>query len=108
LALSGPPPFGEAAGRIHIGPGTDYMERAFDASKYGEFSPQPVLRITVPSLADPSLAPQPAHVMSIFVQYAPYRLKTGNWDSRKEEFGDAVLKTLALYAPGIEKLILQR
>ncbi len=108
LALSGAPAFSGAAGTIQIGPDTDYLERAFDASKYGEFSPQPVLRITVPSFADPSLAPRPGHVMSIFVQYAPYRLKTGNWDSRREEFGDVVLKTLANYAPGIEKLILQR
>lgn len=108
LALSGAPSFSDAAGTIQIGPDTDYLERAFDASKYGEFSPQPVLRITVPSFADPSLAPRPGHVMSIFVQYAPYRLKTGNWDSRREELGDVVLKTLAKYAPGIEKLILQR
>jgi phytoene dehydrogenase-like protein len=110
LALSGPPPFGDGdkVARIHIGPDTDYLERAFDASKYGEFSPEPVLSITVPSLADPSLAPQPAHVMSIFVQYAPYRLKTGSWDSRREEFGDVVVKTLARHAPGIEKLILHR
>src|SRR5262249_36200197 len=70
LALSGPPPVvdGDKVARIQIGPDTDYLERAFDASKYGEFSPQPVLSMTVPSLADPSLAPQPAHVMSIFVQ----------------------------------------
>jgi phytoene dehydrogenase-like protein len=110
LALSGPPPFGDGdkVARILIGPETDYLERAFDASKYGEFSAEPVLSITVPSFADSSLAPQPAHVMSIFVQYAPYRLRTGNWDSRREEFGDVVVKTLTRYAPGIDKLILQR
>ena len=108
LALSGPPSLDDEGARIHIGPDTDYIERAFDASKYGEFSPEPVLSVTVPSLADPSLAAQPAHVMSIFVQYAPYRLKTGNWDSRREEFGDAVVKTLSRYAPGVDKLILQR
>jgi phytoene dehydrogenase-like protein len=108
LALSGPPQLGDESARIHIGPDTDYIERAFDASKYGEFSPEPVLSITVPSLGDPSLAAQPAHVMSIFVQYAPYRLKTGNWDSRREEFGDVVVKTLSRYVPGIDKLILQR
>jgi phytoene dehydrogenase-like protein len=110
LALSGPPPFGDGdkVGRILIGPDTDYLERAFDASKYGEFSAEPVLSITVPSWADPSLAPQPAHVMSIFVQYAPYRLRTGSWDSRREEFGDVVVKTLTRYVPGIDELILQR
>jgi phytoene dehydrogenase-like protein len=108
LALSAPPPFKETASRIHVGPDTDYLERAFDASKYGEFSPEPVLSITVPSLADPSLAPQPGQVMSIFVQHAPYRLRTGDWDSRREELGDAVIKTLSKYAPGVDKLILQR
>jgi phytoene dehydrogenase-like protein len=108
LALSGPPLLADEGARIHIGPDTDYIERAFDASKYGEFSPEPVLSVIVPSLSDPSLTPQPAHVMSIFVQYAPYRLKTGNWDSRREEFGDVVVKTLSRYVPGIDKLILQR
>jgi phytoene dehydrogenase-like protein len=110
LALSGPPPFsdGDQVAQIHIGPDTDYLERAYDASKYGDFSAEPVLSMTVPSLADPSLAPQPGHVMSIFVQYAPYRLRMGTWDSRREEFGDVVVKTLSRHAPGIEKLILQR
>src|SRR5262249_52686380 len=63
LALSGPPAFGDEGARIHIGPDTDYIERAFDASKYGDFSPEPVLSVTIPSLGDPSLAAPPAHVM---------------------------------------------
>src|SRR5207248_11517048 len=80
LALSGLPKFtalngdGEALkSRIHIGPEIDYLERAFDESKYGNFSKQPYLEATIPSLTDPSLAPEGQHVMSIYVQYAPYK-----------------------------------
>jgi phytoene dehydrogenase-like protein len=108
LALSALPSFSSVAPRIHIGPDTDYLERAYDAAKYGDFSPNPSLQITIPSLADSSLTPPGGHVMSVFVQYAPYRLKTGDWDSRREELGDAVMKTLSAYAPGIDKLVLQR
>jgi len=107
LALSELPACAESA-QIQIGPDVDYLERAFDAAKYGEFSPNPFLRMTVPSVWDGSLAPKDKHVMSIFVQYAPYRLKSGNWDSRREQLGDVVVKTLSAYAPGLDKLILNR
>jgi phytoene dehydrogenase-like protein len=111
LALSGLPSFagitGDAgqklSGRIHVGPDIDYLERAFDASKYGDFSSAPYLDITIPSLTDPLIAPAGAHVMSIYMQYAPYKLKTGDWNSRREELGDAVLKTLSAYAPDLEQ-----
>lgn len=114
LALSGLPAFNGAkdtsvlGGRIHIGPDIDYMERAFDESKYGDFSPHPHMDIAIPSIADPSLAPSGAHVMSIHVQYAPYKLKSGDWNSRREEFGDAVVKALADFAPNIAALIQAR
>jgi phytoene dehydrogenase-like protein len=98
----------DLAGRIHIGPDTDYLERAFDEAKYGNFSSRPFLDIRVPSLADSSLAPQGSHVMSIHVQYAPYRLREGDWKARREEFGKAVLDTLALYAPKIRDLIVHQ
>src|SRR2546428_8328505 len=91
----------DLAGRIHIGPDTDYLEHAFDAAKYGDFSPRPYLDITIPSLMDPSLAPARAHVMSIHVQYAPYQLKSGDWGARRHELGDAVVNTLSDYAPQI-------
>src|SRR5882762_870195 len=90
LALSGLPKFtalngrsdsSALSGRIHIGPEIDYLERAFDESKYGNFSRQPYLEITFPSVTDPSLAPDGKHVMSIYVQYAPYKLKSGDWES---------------------------
>jgi phytoene dehydrogenase-like protein len=113
LALSALPAFtamngnSEAlSGRIHIGPEIDYLERAFDESKYGNFSRAPYLEITIPSLTDPSLAPEGKHVMSIYMQYAPYRLKNGSWDQQRTALGDTVVKTLAQYAPDLPGKIL--
>lgn len=116
LALSGLPSFagiGEASraklsGRIHLGPDIDYLERAFDAAKYGDYSRQPYLDITIPSLLDPALAPTGAHVMSIYVQYAPYKLKEGDWNSRREEFADTVIDVLSSYAPNLKELLVAR
>ena len=89
-------------GFIHIGPDLDYLERAFDASKYGTWSPRPYLDITIPSLTDPALAPAGAHVMSITAQFAPYRLRGTNWTQRRPAFADAVIDTLAQYAPDLK------
>lgn len=117
LALSGPPSFAgvngseagtKLTGRIHIGSDIDYLERAFDAAKYGEYSQAPYFDITIPSLTDPTLAPEGKHIMSIHVQFAPYKLKEGDWDSRQDEFGTAVINQLGQYAPGIHNLILAR
>jgi phytoene dehydrogenase-like protein len=112
LALSGLPKFsglnGDEStlrGRIHIGPEIDYLERAFDAAKYGNFSPHPYLEVAIPSLSDPSLAPAGKHVMSIYVQYAPFKLKNSDWESQRVAFGDTVVKTLAQYAPNLPELI---
>ena len=113
LALSGLPNFtalkdGDSAalkGRIHIGPEIDYLERAFDESKYGNFSRQPYLEVAIPSLTDPSLAPDGKHVMSIYMQYAPYKLK-GDWESQRKALGQTVVQTLAQYAPNLPELIL--
>lgn len=93
------------SGRIHIGPEIDYLERAFDASKYGEFSKAPYLDITIPTLLDPSLAPDGKHVLSACVQFAPYKLREGNWDARRQELGDAVIKTLAAYSSNLPGLV---
>ncbi len=117
LALSALPEFAgltesgvqeKLCGRIHIGPEIDYLERAFDAAKYGEISPRPYLDIRIPSLSDPTLAPSRAHVMSIHAQFAPYRLKKGDWNSRRDELGNIVVDTLSDYAPGIRDLIVGR
>ncbi len=106
LALSGLPSFkgvvGNAAsllgGRIQVSPEIDYLERAFDASKYGEFSQHPYLEATIPTLHDPSLAPVGKHVMSIYMQYAPYKLRNAAWDSQRDALGDVVVNTLAEYS----------
>ncbi len=92
-------------GRIHIGPEIDYLERAFDESKYGNFSRQPYLEATIPSLTDPTLAPEGKHVMSIYMQYAPYKLK-GDWEDQRKALGQTVVQTLALYAPNLPEMIL--
>jgi phytoene dehydrogenase-like protein len=96
------------AGRIHIGPEIDYLERAFDASKYGTFSEQPYLEVVIPSLSDSTLAPAGKHVMSICAQYAPYRLRAGDWAAHRDALGDAVVKTLAAYAPDLPERIVAR
>jgi phytoene dehydrogenase-like protein len=115
LALDGLPEFAALrnasaalAGRILIAPDSDYIERAFDASKYGEFSQQPYLEITIPSLTDPSLAPAGKHVMSIHVQYAPYRLKSGDWPGQRNALAETVLRTLAEYAPDLPGRVIAR
>ena len=108
LALNGLPSFmgvgGNASllgGRIQVSPEVDYLEHAFDASKYGEFSQHPYLEATIPTLLDASLAPAGKHVMSIYMQYAPYKLRDTDWDSQRDALGDVVVKTLAEYAPDL-------
>jgi phytoene dehydrogenase-like protein len=115
IALDGLPDFkalpGAGAhlrGAISISPSVEYMERAYDDAKYGRFSRRPYIDMVIPSLTDPSVAPPGKHVMSCFVQYAPYNLKEGTWDERREEFGDTVVNTIAEHAPNIKDLILHR
>jgi phytoene dehydrogenase-like protein len=93
-------------GRIQIGPEIDYLERAFDEAKYGNFSRAPYLEIAIPSLSDPSLAPEGKHVMSIYMQYAPYKLRNATWESQRTALCDTVVKTLAQYAPDLTDKIL--
>src|SRR6202049_5028320 len=96
-------------GAISISPSVEYMEKAYDQAKYGEFSRRPYIDWVVPSLTDPSVAPPGKHVLSCFVQYAPYKLKPGlNWDDQKEAFGDTVVNTIAEYAPNIKDIIIQK
>jgi phytoene dehydrogenase-like protein len=95
-------------GAISISPGVDYMERAYDDAKYGRYSRRPYIDIVIPSLTDPSLAPPGKHVMSCFVQYAPYHLAEGTWDDHKEAFGDTVVDTIAEYAPNFRNVIRHR
>jgi len=97
-------------GDITIAPGVDYLEKAYDDAKYGNFSQKPFLDIVIPSLTDPTVAPPGKHVISIFVQYAPYHLKEGarQWPTKREALGDAVVDTLAEYCPGFKDSILHR
>jgi phytoene dehydrogenase-like protein len=95
-------------GLIHIGPTLEHLERAYDDAKYGDFSKRPFLEITIPSLTDTVLAPPGKHVMSILMQYAPYRLRRGNWQTRREELGDLVVDTVAEYASDFKNSILHR
>jgi phytoene dehydrogenase-like protein len=92
-------------GRLLIAPSLDYLERAFNHSKYGEYSSAPAIEITVPTVNDPSLAPGGKHVLSAVVQYAPYTLKAG-WDSARHQFTDLVVDTLERYAPGLRKSVI--
>ncbi|HKQ52869.1 MAG TPA: NAD(P)/FAD-dependent oxidoreductase [Pyrinomonadaceae bacterium] len=115
LALNGLPSFTclpgagpHLRGAVSISPSIEYMERAYDDAKYGRFSRRPYIDMVIPSLTDPSVAPPGKHVMSCFVQYAPYHLKEGTWDERREEFGDTVVNTIAEFAPNISELILHR
>lgn len=117
LALSGLPEFtalkskGNGAllqGRVQVSPDIDYLERAFDDAKYGQCSRQPYLEIAFPSLADPALAPHGQHAMSIYMQYAPYKLKDGDWERQRAALGETVVQTIAHYAPNLPQLILHR
>jgi phytoene dehydrogenase-like protein len=95
-------------GAISISPSLDWVEQAYDDAKYGRFSRRPYMDIVFPSLIDPGMAPPGKHVMSIFVQYAPYRLNGGWNDAEREAFGDAVLDTVELFAPDIRACIEHR
>jgi phytoene dehydrogenase-like protein len=103
-----PGPGAHLRGAISVSPSVDYMERAYDQAKYGEFSRRPYIDTVIPTLTDPSVAPPGKHVLSCFVQYAPYTLASGTWDEQREAFGDAVIDTLAEYAPNIRDIILHR
>ena len=97
-------------GDIAIAPSIDYLERAYDEAKYGSFSSRPYINVVIPSTVDPSVAPAGKHVMSCFVQYAPYEIAEGPevWPAKREAFGDAVVETLAEYIPGFRDIILHR
>ncbi len=115
LALSGLPNFKalpgvgqHLRGAMSISPGMEYMERAYDDAKYGHYSKRPYIDMVIPSLTDPSVAPPGKHVMSCFVQYAPYKLAEGTWDDQREAFGNNVIDTIAEHAPNIRELIIEK
>jgi phytoene dehydrogenase-like protein len=101
-----PGPGRHLRGAISISPSMDYMERAYDEAKYGEFSRRPYIDMVIPTLTDPSVAPPGKHILSCFVQYAPYKLAKGNWDDRREAFGNAVIDTISEFAPNLKNIII--
>jgi phytoene dehydrogenase-like protein len=115
LALDGLPSFSSLPGpgehlrgAISFSPSLDYMEQAYDDAKAGRFSRRPYIDVVIPTLVDPSMAPPGRHVMSCFVQYAPYQLAEGTWDAQREALGDAVIDVIAERAPNIRDLIVGR
>jgi phytoene dehydrogenase-like protein len=95
-------------GTIHIGCELDYLERAYDDAKYGRPSQRPIVEMTIPTSVDRTLAPPGHHILSLFVQYAPYKLAQGNWDDMKEEFADRCIAEIARYAPNVPGSIIHR
>ncbi len=95
-------------GTMHIGPTLEYLERAYDDAKYGRYSHEPILEMTMPTSVDRTIAPPGQHIVSMFVQYAPYQLAEGDWDSQREAFGDRCIEVLARYAPNVPGAILHR
>jgi phytoene dehydrogenase-like protein len=93
-----------AAGRLLIAPSLEHLEHAYNHSKYGEFSAQPLMEITIPTINDPGLAPAGRHVLSAIVQYAPYALKQG-WQAQRQRFTDVCIDTLESVAPGLRSSI---
>ncbi len=117
LALAEPPQFiampgvgvmPHHRGTMHIGPSLDYLDRAYDDAKYGEPSRDPILEMTMATSVDDTLAPPGKHILSMFIQYAPYKLASGTWDERKEAFADRCIEVLAQYAPNVPKAIEHR
>jgi phytoene dehydrogenase-like protein len=105
-----PGPGEHLRGAISFSPSVDEMELAYDDAKYGRFSAKPYIDMIIPTLVDPSMAPPGKHVISCFVQYAPYHLapELGSWDDQREAFGDAVVNRIAEFAPNIKDVILYR
>ncbi len=95
-------------GTMHISPTLDYIERAYDDAKYGRPSDEPILEMTLPSSLDKTIAPDGHHIMSIFVQFAPYALENGSWDDIKDSFADRCIETIGRYAPNVPNSIVHR
>jgi phytoene dehydrogenase-like protein len=107
-ALPGHDPGPQHQGTVHMCPDQDYIERGYDDAKYGRPSADPILECTLPSAVDSTVAPAGKHLMSMFIQYAPYKLREGNWDQIKEKFADRCFDILEEYAPGFKKSVIGR
>jgi phytoene dehydrogenase-like protein len=107
-ACPGVTPGPQHRGTIHISPDLDYIERAYDDAKYGRPSEQPILEITIPSVVDDTVAPPGKHLMSMFIQYAPYQLRAGSWDELRDSFADRCFDVLNAYAPNFKRSVIAR
>ncbi len=108
VRAGGLPPGAHLRGTIHVAPTLDYMEQAYDDAKYGRPSAHPILECTIPSVVDDTVAPPGKHVMSFFVQYAPYQLRNGGWDQIKDQFADRCFDLLDEYAPNFKRSVIAR
>ncbi len=116
LALSGLPEFRALPGApgpqhratMHICPSVEYIERAWDDAKYGRPSQSPLIEMTIPTMYDPTLAPEGRHIMGIFLQYAPYTLKGANWDEQREPYAERILDVIEEYCPNIRSIVVER
>jgi len=95
-------------GRIRLAHDVDTIERAFDAAKYGAFAEEPWIELTIPTIHDPGLAPNGQHIVSAYVQYAPYHLRGTTWDAERDRLAAAATRTIAQYAPGFESSVVAR
>ncbi len=107
-ACRGTQPGSQHRGTIHICPSMEYLERAFEEAKEGRPSRNPLLECTIPSVVDPSVAPANSHLMSIFVQYAPYKLAGADWDSLRDRYADRCFDVLNEYAPNFKRSVIAR
>jgi phytoene dehydrogenase-like protein len=107
-ACPGTRPGPQHRGTIHICPDLEYIERAFDDAKYGQPSERPLLECTIPSVVDPSVAPPGQHLVSMFIQYAPYRLRGTTWDDLRDRFADRCFDLLDEYAPNFKRSVIAR
>ena len=107
-AVPGTEPGPQHRGTIHFCPDQDYIERAFDDAKYGRSSAEPVIECQLPSVVDPTVAPPGKHLMSMFVQYAPYELRDGSWDDHRDVFADRCFDVVDEYAPNFKSSVLDR
>lgn len=106
--LPGHEPGPQHRGTVHLCPDQDYIERGYDDAKYGRPSRDPILECTMASAVDPSVAPPGKHLMSMFIQYAPYKLREGSWDDIKDKFADRCFDVLEEYAPGFKSSVIAR
>ncbi|MDQ6930074.1 MAG: NAD(P)/FAD-dependent oxidoreductase, partial [Candidatus Eremiobacteraeota bacterium] len=107
-ACPGSEPGPQHRGTVHLCPDQDFIERGYDDAKYGRPSKDPIVECTIPSAVDPSVAPPGNHLMSMFVQYAPYHLKEGTWDTQKDAFADRCFDIVEQYAPGFKDSVIAR